>query len=404
VCRAVGAAAVAALIALGAIAPADAEDIVGRWRVELHVGGIDPGDSIPSEAGNTMTVVDEDEGTRVIIRDPRATIPGQLAVKEANIEAQPRIDLRAGYGFYAWKNTELYIDFGIGYYEQKIEDIELAYSLDVRDDDYELSDIGNPASFPDDNRGAFGYDEAWQGELINGGEMKVVPVSINLLARFRPTKRLNPYIGGGLGYYFVEHTPSERWTQVADALDQTCVTYVRFEDPTNPSLRSRNLELDPNISSDPGDGSNPCRFPAPWLGPQFEGLYYDFGQDMERPRIETPDSLFLEARAGVEWQWKPRLSFFVDARFTWAAREVTITADGRERFGQGVPAGTFTPQTIPVPEGGLPAYVTYYPGIADDLAEGAVPNEVGTSGEYLLNGGNLDYGGWHFSAGVRFTL
>jgi opacity protein-like surface antigen len=394
---------VAALVTLATTAPVSAEDIVGRWRIEVHVGGIDPGDSIPSQAGESMTVFDE-TGGQVIVEDPRVTIPGRLSTREARIEAEPRIDLRVGYGFYAWKNTELYIDFGIAYYEQKIENIELAYALDVNDDDYEAQDIGNPVSFEDDNRGPFGYDEAWEGMLINGGELKMYPVSINALARFRPTKRVNPYIGGGLGYYFVEFRPSDRWTQVADALDQMCATYVRFDDPANPSLRARNLEVDPNVSTDPGDGSSACRLPAPWVGPQFDGLYYNFGHDVERPRIETPDSLFLEARAGVEWQWKPKIAVFFDTRFTWAAEEVTITADGREKFGRGVPAGTFNSDTIPVPIGGLPAYLSYYPGFADDLLAGQVPTEVGSPGEYFLNGGTLDYGGWHFSAGIRFTL
>lgn len=394
---------VAFTVAIGAASTAQAEDIVGRWRVEIHVGALDPGDSIISEAGNNMSLVTND-GTRQVINDPRAAIQGNLALQEAQINADPRIDLRAGYGFAAWKNTELYIDFGIAYYEQTIDNIELAYSLDVNDPDYGGGGllIGNTSTFTRD--GARFFEEQWQAELIHGGKLEMYPVSINALARFRPTKRLNPYIGGGLGYYFVEFTPSSRWLQVADALDATCVTYVGFRSPDSPSLEGRDVGVDANVSGDPGDGSNPCRLPAPWAGAQWEDQYLNFGHDTKRPEIKTPNTMFLEARAGVEWQWKPKIALFTDLRFTWAADEVTISADGRHKFGRGVLPGLFDAENPPVPRGGEPAYISYYPGMEEDLAVGDVSREVGSPGEYLLNGGVLDYGGWHFSAGIRFTL
>jgi opacity protein-like surface antigen len=394
---------VAVIVAVATAPLAQAEDIVGRWRVEVHVGALDPGDSIISEAGNLMTLVTED-ASRLEVNDPRSNIQGNLALQEAQINADPRIDLRAGYGFAAWKNTELYIDFGIAYYEQSIDNIELAYSLDVQDPDYVGGGllIGNTSTFNRD--GARFFEEQWQAELIHGGQLETYPVSINALARFRPTKRLNPYIGAGLGYYFVEFTPSTRWMEVADALDATCVTYVGFRDPDLPSLGGRDVQVDADVSPDPGDGSNPCRLPAPWSGAQWDGQYLNFGHDTKRPKIEAPNTIFLEARAGVEWQWKPRIALFTDLRFTWAADEVTITADGRQKFGRGVPAGTFAVENPPAPRGGEPAYISFYPGREEDLAVGEVKTGVGSPGEYMLNGGVLDYGGWHFSAGIRFTL
>lgn len=395
--------ALAVALVATAVLPAQAEDIVGRWRFEIHVGATDPGDSIPSEVGNVMTVRD-DQGFLINVIDPRDRI---LQTREAKLRTDPRIDFRMGYGFAAWKSSELYIDFGFGYYKQRIQDIEFSYALDVRDPEY--SDFqtdpvgplfGNTELFYKDNTGAVGYNERWESMLLEGGELTMFPVSVNFLFRFNPTKRLNPYFGGGLGYYFVEFTPSPEWTAMADALDQTCVTYVTFRNG-QPNLSNRDVEVDADPGPDPGDGSDPCRLPQPWVG---RDGYMNFGHEMKRPEIDAPDTVFLEMRGGMEWQWKPKTAFFADVRFTWAQKNITITADGREKFGVGIPSGLFTPDTVPVPRGGMPAYISYYAGMEEDLAAGDILRGIGSPGEYFLNGGVLDYGGWSFSVGVRFTL
>lgn len=403
-------AAVATFALLVGTSDAWAEDVTGKWRVEVHFGAVDPGDSIPSDAGNQMTLTAPD-GSRRVFRDPRRLVDGDLALREAKLVADVRVDLRAGYGFYSWKNSELYVDFGVGYYEQDFDDIEIAYSLDKNDDvDYLGTGLnrGDPLSVAGDTtKGLLG--ENWEGESFTAGTITTIPISVNVLARFRPTKRLNPYIGGGLGYYFTEFDSSARWTEIADALDATCVTYVDFREDL-PGTSSRRAVVDPNPGPDPG--TNPCRRPVPqsWVlnEDRYEsGDYVTLGHDLERPRVEAPDTVYLEARGGLEWQWTPKLSIFTDVRFTWAAKEVRVTADGREKFGEGVPSGTFRLDAPPVPEGGKPAYITYYPGYFEDLATGDVNqirDGIGSPGEYFLNGGTVDYGGWNFSFGVRLTL
>lgn len=134
--------------------------------------------------------------------------------------------------------------------------------------------------------------------------------------------------------------------------------------------------------------------------PLFIDEWMKYGHDLKRPRIDTPDTVFLEVRAGMEWQWKPQTAFFVDGTFSWAAEGITITVDDRAEFGQGVVSGTYAIEDVPVPARGAPAYITSGGLVAPDT-NGVVGPQPG---EYIIEGGTLDYGGWKFVFGVRFTL
>ena len=448
-----------ALLILAFVWPAAtwAEEITGRWRFELHLGGVDPGDSIISDA-DRVTVITDAAGRDLIISDPR---PNWMSADETRMSADTRFDLRVGYGFAAFKNSELYVDVGIGYYTSFLQDIQVAYSLDRNDPNYrpvaagglkELAQrYGDPVGFASDIffRGA---GENWEGKLVDGGQLRLLPVSLNLMLRFRPTKRLNPYIGGGVGYYFVDFTPTAAWTALTEQLDASCVSYAT----RGVNFRSRQLDHNPvrygtgfdegtwdyYFGATPPEGffnGDPCRrvalevtvptdaiFPNPDFDPtRPDGPdnprqiahpnagqtvpveYQDFGHDLAAPRIETPNSLFLELRFGTEWQWRPKTAFFADARFTWADKEMRITVDGREHFGEGGLVGTWDEDDAPGVAGGEVAYITVgglvLPAGPIDPITGQQERQA-QPGEYLIKGGRMDYGGWNFSVGVRFTL
>jgi hypothetical protein len=379
------------VVAVGGIGPAGAEEVKGRWRVELKLGGIDPGDSIQSEVANAMQV-QISEGDVAIIPDPR---PNLASTIEGRLSSDPRIDLRVGYGLAAWKNFELILDGGIGYYTTKVVNLELHYAHDIDDPQYEVR-VGNRfvrvpgcetlayaggdpqprincLPFTDDAGGPEGGildAEDWHYLPITGGEIDNVPVSLSLLARFRPTKKLNPYIGGGVGYMLADFTPSAQWVEFADALDASWVQYTRERPLSNPE--------------------------------QGQRILIGEAHDLQRPNIEVPDTAFIEARGGMEWQWRPKIAFFLESSFFWAADEIVVTVDGREKF------GTPTPDSILVPlgdpsafnRGGRPAYI---------ICGGIEPGELSGqpcsgAGEYYFNGGRLDYGGFNWQVGVRWTL
>jgi len=429
-----------ALTALVCLSATNAEEIKGRWRVELQIGGLDPGDSILSDADRGMTVL-LNSGRETFFPDPR---PNSLATEEARQSADTRFDLRLGYGIASWKSSELYLDVGLGYYTTFLEDIEVAYSLDRNDGNYydrfgqrELYQrFGDAVGFQNDST----FVEDWDGQRVDGGRFRMLPVSANLLLRFRPTKRMNPYIGGGIGYYFVDFTPSDEWTALANQLDASCVSYAV---QNGPSFRNRKLEHDPARVTNgiPGswdyyNGTAPSNFfdgdpckrvalsslvpvtglvnpdtgleePHPNAGLVVPVEWQDFGRDLIRPQIETPNSLFLEIRAGTEWQWRPKTAFFADVRFNWAQEAIRVTVDGREKFGKGVPSGRWEEDQVPIVAGGEVAYVSVgglvLPAGPTDQITGQKTIQA-QPGEYFVNGGTVDYGGWNFSIGVRFTL
>ena len=365
--------------------PAMAEEVKGKWRFEVHIGGTDPGDSIPSDGGR-IQVVDAEalNGQRKVhyFRDPR---PGWMAGNEARISTDTYFEVRASYGIASWKNTELVLDMGIGYSTGSIDNIELAYSLDFDDPNMRNSSYAQVFScetvaawgrtpIPYSNCMPFaqaGYvNERWRGELISAGDLTLYPVSIGLYARFRPTKTFNPYIGLNVGYMFVDFDPSRHWRDVQDQLDASVVAYV---ERGTYGLTSRQLGGEPH--------------------------------DVKRPMIETPSTPYFELRGGTEWQFNPKAAVFVEMRYSWANKNIDITADGKHRFGTPLAEGRFDgDQSVAGPPGGRPAY------IISGGREREVTRLDGTTwagphpGEYYFHGGTLDYGGWTFTAGIRFSL
>ncbi len=380
----VAALALALLLGSGA---ALAEETVGKWRFELKIGGVDPGDSIESDAANSYIFR---SGSDVIeVRDPR---PDAASAIDGRLASDPRIDIRASYGLHAFKNSELVLGVSIGYVRTRIRNLEFVYSLDIEDPQYFNEALGvysegcetveyvtgtfDPVyctRFSSDVGGEFGVEE-WHYVPVNAGELTMVPVTLDLTLRFAPTKRLNPYIALGVGYLFTKLDESDQWKTLADQLDASWVDGTTARG--NLASTSRNLLGEPH--------------------------------DLKRPEIRTENGLNLVFRGGIEWQWRPRTAFFLETAFNWAQKEIQIRVDGKPQLGKptptGITVGSGDARTTDVSRGGSPARiicggVTPPEGVqvpANALCPGA--------GEYYFNGGTLDYGGFTWQAGVRFTL
>jgi len=374
-----------------------AEETKGRWRLEVALGSYASVDTIPSDSSNVQTGYDE-FGNLVNVFDPR---PDEYGTNEASNSDALRVDFRASYGLATYENVELVLAAGIGYFESDINNVEFSYAFDTLDPDYEILVFEDPTrppvlklvpgceGLPVGERnpgincryflGDVGGDqynsqayETWRTELVNVGTLRVIPVSVDLLARFRPTKRFNPYIGAGVGYNVVSFDSTDRWNEISDQLDRSLVSYI---ERAPGSLTLRELKKEP--------------------------------VDMERPRVNASDSFFVQGRGGAEWQWRPKTAFFVDVLFSWVQDAVTIEADGRQKWGKGVPSLLFRdPYSREAsPYGGEAAYIAKG-GIKKKIVD-QDGNLIGTGpwpGEYYLQGGVLDLGGWSFSFGVRFTL
>ena len=126
--------------------------------------------------------------------------------------------------------------------------------------------------------------------------------------------------------------------------------------------------------------------------------------------------VYIQARAGFELQVSRRWAYFGEAKFFWAGKKIRITADDKEQFGTATPSitmsreinGFLNPNAFPY--GGRPAYVILgglqqkgkdpFTGAERDYFLGYNSQP----GEYYMNGGELKYGGWVFTTGLRFTL
>jgi hypothetical protein len=237
---------------------------------------------------------------------------------------------------------------------------------------------------------------------------------MSLLVRYRPTKRFNPYIGGGLGYLFVGFKESPRWREISDQLEGSLVSDV-IPTANRSGLNERSLAEFSAIGYDlDNDGANE----------RLEVL--QLGHRLKRPDIATPNTVFAELRGGFELQFSPKWAVIGETKFNWAKKRIDVTVDGKDKFGQPTPDITVDykaqfPTTsginpLAFPNGGLPAYIILG-GLRQPAYDPALPggNPIpgpdgrpygidGQPGQYYVNGGRMKYGGWVFTLGLRYTL
>jgi hypothetical protein len=320
--------------------PAAAEERYGKWIFELSLGGYNSVDEVRSNANNRAVYTDP-IGNVIITTDPRPDLGTKNAMA---IDSTFRMDLRVGYGLLEWGWGEFILDAGLGYMDGGIAGLEIAYQLD----DEPPEDPGTLTPPP------------WHIDFLRVGDLDQIPVSIDGLVRFRPTKRLNPYVGVGVGYRWVEFTEDPEFTRVAEWLDR--------------SVGAKQYPL--------GEGR----------------LGSTFNDDIKRPRVEAPDSFFYEARLGVEWQLKPRWSIYLDTRYEWVDDPVEVMVNGEYTLGRATPNSDID---LEYPANGTPFRVNI-PAIGG--GPGKYRQFPDSGANWFVEGGTLDYGGFSFGVGARYSF
>ena len=200
------------LLVLGLVAAPSsvAEDIEKKFRLSVMIGGWNAEDEVSSDAGNVLTLVDENLLLADRFIDPRddSSVFGNLDVNSGQIATIS--------GQYALTKVFL-VEASVGYHRSNIGDVEaqVQYAgLDVPDlDNFRFATHRIPV-----------------------GKMERVPIHLSAIARFRPRAKFNPYFGLGIGYAIIGFEPSDEFNELSINMDasrggQATLTGARFGNP-----------------------------------------------------------------------------------------------------------------------------------------------------------------------------
>jgi hypothetical protein len=385
--RLVGLALLVATFAL----PALAEDVEKKFRIGVGAGFLNVQDNVESDAANTLTLSDVYKTPVDFYRDPRND-SGAFGT----LEIQPG-PLATIWGQYAVSKIFI-IEATVGYQKTELGDVEVQAQFDGQ-------------LIPDEKRFDF------QIYRYQVGDIEQIPVQLNFLARFRPRAKLNPYLGGGLGYTFVGFEPSDEFNTLSVNMDASQGAHYRVTSAWNGS-----------------DTIVPANEPV---------------TDLAAAHVEISGTWAAQLVGGLEISIKRHWAIVIDARYSFSSRSVKVGFDDQESLGVAVPRETNycanvpgdtppggTRQTVcPVSEAGLaaingvygPTRITYG-GLLDGFS-GVVPrpgapantdcddpddrdfcmNVFEPDGEldagfYYAQGGSFKYDAFSMQIGFRYTF
>ncbi len=386
--------------------PSKAEEVAKKLRASVSVGWFNNRDRIPSDAANTMNIVDSNDVLIDFVEDPRndSAAFGSLELRTAGM-------LTGGVSYAL--NRIFVVEATAGYQRGDVANIEVQ---------------GEPLSFEVSSL----YRNRYTVIEVPAGTLTQVPVQITAIARFRPKARLNPYFGIGAGYTFVGFESSKQLNQLSERLSSSTGHQV----------------IVPGFYQSGGGGTytDPCQTTP--CDARLTGA-----------TIEAPDSFEWHLAGGMEYNFRRKWHVYGDIRYVQASRAFHIGFNGSDSLGVSVPdrraldgdayaKGSYGPMMIvsgglydlgqwvwPVDEnpttplgrctptnpaeGGSPCNFL----VNDDIAkynknaakqaakEPSTPRYVpigpdGTidTGRYFAKGGKIRYGGTSFQFGVRFTF
>jgi outer membrane protein W len=360
------------VVSLVAVAPGlvAAEEVHKKWRFGASIGGYNPVDEIDSDAPNVLQLVDESGQTEAAFFDPRNDEGsfGNLDVQNAvtgTIHAQ-----------YALTPIFL-IEGSIGYQRSDIGDVEMQ------------------AQFQDPLDEVLDYD--FQVYRIPVGELERVPIELTGLLRFRPRARFNPYFGVGMGYSFVGVELDDQFNTLSQRLDTSLgrATQITSAFPIGSSA----FEIGPII-------------------------------DFEGASITAEDSFEWHAVTGAELSVRRKWHVFADLRWVDSSHTIDIGFNGSGDLGVRVPQtvdltgselASVPYGPVSITNGGLVDAGRFIVVPEDELDPTLdcvpVPNQTGQClvfvnepdgqldpGLYYIQGGRINYDGFHLQVGFRFTL
>ncbi len=359
--------------ALLLVSPLFAEDVEKRFRVSFHVGGYKVQDGVKSQAANVLRVVDPGNGTlTAVVQDPRndSAVFGDLTIAGAP---------RGMFTFQYAANKILMLEVAAGYQTGDLRDLEMQVEFPFID-------------IPDTQR--FNYTAF----RIPAGTVEQVPIQLSALARFRPRASFNPYIGAGLGYTLVGFEPSQELDTLSLRLDQAA---------------GGQLGLSP-------DGSA-------YIGQSVS-------EDLDGIRVDARDTFEWHVIGGAEYSFKRKWAAYLDVRYVFASRSLSVRINGDTSLGVGVPnlvelstspladASQYGPvnittgglidagKVVPKVDATVPVGMTGDEFCADPSNFPSCVFELGNldgkldPGKYYLQGGDIKYGGFAAGIGIRYTF
>lgn len=345
-----------ATLLLVAIAPAvRGEEVEKKWRVGFALGGAETRQTIDSDAGNVLAIVNSDGLLVDVIRDPRND---SGALGSFSIRPAYRATLKGQYAI----TRKFILQGSVGYQRGDVGNVEMQ------------------AQFPDQQIPAntqFNF-RTWD---ITAGKMQQIPVELTAMVRFRPKSAFNPYIGTGLGYMFVSFKPSEDLNVLSQNMSRSqggLATII-----SNQGIQTLTTTTDVH--------------------------------DLGGATVDAPSSWTWHAVAGIEYTVKKNWSLFAELRYMWAKDAFTLLFNGSPTLGLSVPAGT---QFDTAPKNFGPMFISQG-GLIDAGRPGTVynpitgnndaafifqPDGVLDPGWYYVTGGKIRYDGGSFEFGFKYTF
>jgi outer membrane protein W len=306
VCRTV----VLVLMVVSAWSFAAAGDTEKKFRLGLAIGGLNAQDEILSEAGHVHTFVDEDELRVGRYFDPRNenAVFGRLEIQPGYIAT-----LSGQYGFNRW----FILEGSVGYQLTDVGDVEVQAQTPVA---------------PPENTQLERYN--FLIRRITAGELTRIPIQLTAIAHFRPHANFDPYAGIGIGYTVIGFEPYDEFNQLSINMDssrgaQQRLTFIEYGSESG--------------IADWGDN-----------------------EDLIGAHVDARDTFEWHLAGGAEYSFKRKWSAFVELRYSFASRELSIGFNGSDSLGISVPQ-----------------YVEYYTPEAGELIYGPVE---------VTNGGLIDWG------------
>jgi hypothetical protein len=353
-----------ALLAGGIVSPAIAEDVEKKWRIGGTLGIFNPQDNIESDAGNVLTLVDEDLQPEEFFIDPRndSAVFGKL-------------DLNPSFGstFYAqYAVTKTFIvEASIGYTKQDLGDVELQAQFDRE-------------PIPDFQPFLFHVSR------IPVGEVERIPLQFTGIARFRPRSSFNPYVGFGVGYSFHGFKVAPEFNQLSMNMDGSFGGLTRVSEAT-------------------------------FGTPVFTLPNNSQVVDLKGASVDIQDSFEWHFASGAEYSFKRKWAVIFDVRWSFSNERVSVQFNEEAELGVAVPqrrdfvdSEWFTNQYggVYIANGGLVdgGVLTELDGspcganINQCIFDSTQRDGVTDPGIYYVKGGDFEYGGISLQLGVRYTF
>ncbi|MEW5806742.1 MAG: OmpW family outer membrane protein [Acidobacteriota bacterium] len=316
--------------------PIFAEDIEKKFTLFALLNNYTTSDEINSDASNRAYYI-RGGYLEAVRPDPR---PDNASSNSLKIQDAYQMMFGANYGITSW----FLIEASIGYSKSDVGDLEVCVRFEDEVDP-EAAKL-----YQDKNEHLFRL------YLLPVGELTRVPIQTSGIIRFRPKSNFNPYIGAGIGFIMVEFDSSSELDQFSSRIDRSIGTFMS-------AYQSEYLNRD--------------------LGPVT---------------VEAPDSLEYHVAGGFDYTFKKHWAIFMDAKYVFASKRMSVKVDGVEKFGRGFPNLEVEDwETVP------PIYGEPY-GISSGGAFDFNGDGILDGGMYYVNGGNIKYGGFSLGVGIKYTF